>query len=110
MQFIVAQQAQFSADIQRIKEVQGQSVTDVQQLREAQQRSQEAQQRLQEAQQQLLEAETTMMRAMTTVVGLHGQMNDRVSRLETAVAEVAERVSAFIAALSDGKGRRGRAR
>lgn len=91
MQFIVQQQAQFASDIQRVQEVQARSSSDIQQLAANMQ--------------QLREAETTLLRAMTTVVGMQGQTHERVSRLETAMAELAERVSAFIAALRDGKGR-----
>ncbi len=91
MQFIVQQQAQFASDIQRVQEVQARSASDIQQLAADLQ--------------QLREAETTLLRAMTTVVGMQGQTHERVSRLETAMAELAERVSAFIAALRDGKGR-----
>jgi len=45
--------------------------------------------------QQFREAETTLLRAMTAPVGMQGQTHERVSRLETAMAELAERVSAF---------------
>jgi septation ring formation regulator EzrA len=82
MKFLLEQQAQFAAGIRQITEVQARSVKDIQQLREA---------------------ETTLMRAMTTVVGMAGQLDGRVSRLETALADLAERISAFIAALRNGK-------
>ncbi len=103
MQFILNQQAQFASDIQQLKEVQAAQQA---QFSSEIQESREAERTLREAERTLTEAETTLMRAMTTVVGMQGQTNDRVSRLETAVAEVAERVSAFIAALRDGKGKK----
>ena len=96
MEFILAQQAQFAADIIQIKEIQVQFGRDLHQVGELQAQSVEDIR-------QLREAETTLLRAMTTVVASTGEINTRVSRLETALAELAERISAFIAALRNGR-------
>jgi septal ring factor EnvC (AmiA/AmiB activator) len=81
MQFVVQQRSQFASDIQRVQEVQARSTSHIQQLAADLQ--------------QLREAETTLLRAMTAPVRMQGQTHERVSRLETAMAELAERVSAF---------------
>ncbi len=103
MQFIIEQQAQFASDIQQLKEVQvtqhAQFSAEIQELKEAQAKSVAGIR-------QLTEAETSLMRAMTTVVGMIGETNNRVVRLETALADLAERINAFIAALGNGRGRR----
>lgn len=104
MQFIVEQQAQFASAIIQIKEFQAQFTSDINQIKESQ--AQTAR-RHDAALQELNEAETALMRALTTVVGIAGDHNARITRLETAVAEVAERVSAFIAALRNGKSKKG---
>src|SRR5438552_2788346 len=96
MQFIIEQQAQFAADIQRLRESH-------QKLAESHQRLTEGQQRLTESQAKLAEAALAntgmigrIMNILDRLAQAQTQLAEAQARTDAKVAEMAERLDAFI--------------